>query len=73
MRKRQYVIYRHGANSAERLPLGIVEAATWRSALNKAKKEFTLYNNQYLSAFPKSFLTLSLYGIAPKVNEEKKS
>ena len=62
--KRQYVVYRHGSNSANqpmcnRMPIGIVEASDRHRALAKAKKELvvTIYNNQYLTVVPISRLS----------------
>lgn len=53
----QYIVYRHGCNSANQsmtlvMVVGIWKADTQAEAIAKASQDVIVYNNQYLSAKP---------------------
>lgn len=59
MKKRQYVVFRHGCNSANQsmvpvAPVGIWETETRQEALDIAAEQVVVFNNQHLTAKPAS-------------------
>lgn len=58
-RMNQYIVYRHGCNSANQsmtpvMAIGIWKATTRAVAIVKARREVIVYNNQHLTAKPVS-------------------
>lgn len=59
MKTTNYLIYRHGSNSANqsmcsKLAIAIVEATSKDSAIQQAAEDHTVYANQFLSAVAES-------------------
>ena len=59
MRLTNYLIYRHGSNSANqsgcnKLAIAIVEATSKGAAIRQAAEDHTVYANQFLSAVAES-------------------
>ncbi len=70
---REYVVFRHGCNSANQsmtpvMPVGIWTAGTRQAAIDAAHKDVMVYDNQYLTARAASKVSGSLYEAATEAD-----